>query len=128
MLPLADTNVLLRYLLNDDEVQSPQAKKAVDSGCEVTVEVLFEVVHVLHGHYEVPRATVAAALDSLLADVSCDRADVIRRACEIYAQRSLDFVDCILVAEHEVCGREAISFDKKVRRLVAVRAPGSPAR
>lgn len=117
MLPLVDTNIVLRYLLDDDAVQSPQAREAVDAGCEVTVEVLFEVVYVLHGHYGVPRAKVSDALIELLEEVNCARADVARRALELYAERSLDFVDCILIAEHEISNRDIISFDKKVMRL-----------
>ena len=70
----------------------------------------------LHGHYGVPRTKVSEALAALLDDVSCTRVDVIKRALELYADRSLDFVDCVLVAEHEISGRDIIAFDKKVRR------------
>ena len=119
MLPLVDANVVLRHLLDDDAEQSPQARDAVDAGCEVTVEVIFEVVYVLHGHYGVPRPRVSEALAALLEDVHCTRVDVVRRALELYAQRSLDFVDCVLIAEHEISGRDIVSFDAKVRRLTA---------
>lgn len=71
----------------------------------------------LHGHYGVPRKQVAEAGDALLDDVHCERAETIRRAFGLYSERALDFVDCVLVAEHELTGREIITFDNKVRRL-----------
>ena len=118
MLPLIDANVILRYLLKDDEAQSPVAKAAIDGGCEVTSEVLFEVACVLHGHYGVDRKTIADTLQSLIDLVFCQRHDVIAAALQLYGERSLDLVDCILIAEHEIEGREVISFDKKVRARV----------
>lgn len=118
MLPLVDANVILRYLLNDDERQSPLAKAAIDGGCEATSEVIFEVVYVLHGHYGVDRKAISDALSTLMDIVFCARHDVIRAALQIYGECNLDIVDCILIAEHEVEGREIITFDKKMLKRI----------
>lgn len=40
---LIDANVILRYLLNDSETMSMQAKRAVESGAYTTFEVMAEV-------------------------------------------------------------------------------------
>ena len=39
-MPLVDANIILRYLMNDHPVMSPQAREIILSGVETTPEVL----------------------------------------------------------------------------------------
>lgn len=118
MLPVVDANVVLRYLLQDVDEQHQVAKAVIDSGCEITVEVIAEVVYVLAGVYEVPRTEIADALIALLDTAYVERHDEVVHALGLYRLRALDFVDCILVAQHDVSKREVITFDKKLSKLV----------
>lgn len=118
MLPLVDANIILRYLLADDEAQFEAAKGVVDDGCEVTVEVMTEVVYVLAGRYEVPRKEIAASLEDLLDVVYLERSDELVCALSLYAEKNLDFIDCLLVAANEVSGRRVATFDKKIIKLL----------
>ncbi len=34
---------------------------------------------------------------------------------QMFSKSSLDFVDCILIARHQILGDEVVSFDKKLR-------------
>ena len=52
-----NTNVILRYLLDDDPLLSPKAKSRI--------EVVAELVYVLTGIYKVPRKEIAEILTSL---------------------------------------------------------------
>lgn len=66
-----DTNVLVRYIMQDDAKQSPKATKFMEA---LTVDVpgfvsqvsIVELVWVLGGSYELTRQQVAQALDALL--------------------------------------------------------------
>ena len=118
MLPIADANVILRYLLQDDTEQFEIAKRAVEDGCEATVEVLAEVVYVLQGRYGVPRGKIAESLGDLLESIHVERQDEMEQALAIYAETSLDLIDCILAAMHEISGRDVITFDKKLNRAL----------
>ena len=118
MLPIVDANVILRYLLDDVPEQSAAARKVVEDGCEVTVEVLAEVVYVLKGVYEIPRDTIADTVTALLDTVYIDRHDEMIAALELFAKKNLDFIDCVLAAQHLVSGREVVSFDKKLEKLL----------
>lgn len=48
---LVDANVILRYLLNDHQEMSQQAKAVIDSGAYTKPEIIAEVVYVLKGVY-----------------------------------------------------------------------------
>jgi len=49
MKTIIDANVILRYILNDNEAMSAEAKEIIDNKAETLVEVLAEVVYVLKG-------------------------------------------------------------------------------
>ena len=65
-MPLIDANIILRYLINDHPVMSPQAREIILAGAETTPEVLAEVVYVLRGVYHVDRPSIAVALESFI--------------------------------------------------------------
>lgn len=116
---LIDANVALRYLLEDNNTQAQKAAEIIESGAEITVEVLAECVYVLEGLYEVPRSRIAESLGILLDDVECRRNAVACAALGFYSGSKLDFVDCVLAAERSVLGRDICTFDKKLNNLIA---------
>ena len=66
---IADTNVLLRLVMGDDEAQAAAALEAVEGASTVAVSVhsLCELAWVLGGRFAVSRADIAAAIRSLVA-------------------------------------------------------------
>lgn len=119
MLPIADANIILRYLLQDVEEQFEYARSAIEEGCEITVEILAEVVYVLEGVYHVPRKLISATLIDLMDIVHIERYDEAVDALKLFSIKKLDFVDCLLVAMNQIHGRAIITFDKKLKRLVS---------
>ena len=111
-----DTNVVLRYLLRDNEAQAQIAKELIEGGAFLLPEVLMETSHVLRSFYEVDRQNIATQLLIVLDWVEMERKAVMIRAVEIFAKTKLDFVDCILVAYHELENVEVFSFDKKLNK------------
>lgn len=115
---LLDANAALRYLLEDNDEQAEEVCQAVASGAEVTLEVIAECVYVLSGVYEVPRSRVAESLGLLLDDVTCQRRGIALVALGLYSGSKYDFVDCVLAAEHAELGRDVLTFDKGLLRLL----------
>ena len=67
---IIDETVILRYLLDDDEVLSPRAAKVIATRtARVYPEIITRVVVTLRDVYKVPRVEIAAALKRLLDDV-----------------------------------------------------------
>ena len=117
-MPLVDANIILRYLMNDHPVMSPQAREIILAGAETTPEVLAEVVYVLRGVYHVDRPSIAAALESFIQEVTLSHKAAINYACRLYGQRSLDFVDCLLAGYHHIDGTENATFDEKLGKVL----------
>ena len=117
-MPLVDANIILRYLMNDHPVMSPQAREIILAGAETTPEVLAEAVYVLRGVYHVDRPSIAVALESFIQEVTLSHKAAITYACKLYGQRSLDFVDCLLAGYHHIDGAEISTFDEKLGKVL----------
>lgn len=115
---LVDANVILRYLMNDHEEMSQQAKAAIAGGAYTTAEVLAEVVYVLVGVYKAERAEVCEWLTQFLDEISMENKTAIQYALRVFAKTSLDFVDCILIGYNRILGQRVFSFDKKLNRML----------
>ena len=111
---LVDANVLLRYLLRDDEEMATAAKQVINAGVYTLPEVVAEVIYVLRKVYHADKEDVSQALDTILEDINFDNPELIRMAIQNYQVTSLDFVDCILAAYQRTENVKVFTFDKKL--------------
>ncbi len=120
---MLDANMILRYLLNDDQKMADIADQYLDAGdVSVTIEVIAEVVYVLKGLYSMDRGAIADTIKGFLELVNCRDMDVLTAALDTYGARNLDFVDCVLYGYHAVKGVKIATFDKKLLKLLAAAA------
>ena len=116
---ILDTNMILRYLLNDNREMADRTEHYLNAGdVWVTTEVIAEVVYVLKGVYSMERDPIADTLKGFLQLVSCQEKKALTVALDAYAKRSLDFVDCVLYGYHAIKGVEIAAFDKKLLKLL----------
>lgn len=97
-----DTNVLLRYLLRDDEVQAEKARHIFERGERVLITdvVLAETMWTLVGRrYRAVKADLVAVVDNLLQDpkVCFEDDDVVWKALQAYRKTDADFADALIV-------------------------------
>ena len=117
---MLDTNIILRYLLNDHKEMAEKAEQYLNSGSVyVTIEVIAEVVYVLKGVYSLERDLIADTIKGFLNLVRCQDMDVLYFAIDTYGKRNFDFVDCILFGYHMLKGIEIVTFDKKLMKLIS---------
>lgn len=126
---LPDTNVILRYLLQDDVVRFAEAElffEGVRTGKEKVIileSVLVECVYVLMKFYQVPRGKAVEVLTGLLqykGVVNRDQ-EVLVSALRIFGANNLDVVDCFLLARARATGQRIMTFDNSLRKLAAKR-------
>lgn len=116
-----DTNVLLRWLLNDVPEQAAAAERLMTSGTRLVVPdvALIEVVYVLERVLQLSRETVASSVGAVLAvaDVHLDRA-VWRDTMDAYlAHPKLSVADTYLSAQATASGNSPLyTFDQKLAR------------
>lgn len=116
---MIDTNMILRYLLNDNEEMAGRAEKIIrENSVWVTIEVMAEVVYVLKGVYSIERSAISASLSVFLSEVQTAEPEVLKLGLQTYGNHNLDFVDCILYAYGQVKGYKIETFDKKLGRLL----------
>ncbi len=111
---LIDANVILRYLLNDNQDMALRAKAVIDSGAYTKPEIIAEVVYVLKSVYQATRADIRVFIRELLNSVRCAESEAVAYAVDVFADPSLDFVDCLLLAYHAVGKEDVFTFDKKL--------------
>ena len=126
---LVDTNLIVRYLVQDHEKHARVAGKlfeACDRG-EVVVVVLpavvAECVFVLESFYAHPRADIAAALGRLIASPGVEVGDtaVSLDALERYGRTKCHFVDCVIAATAAADNTPVATFDQDFRKFPDVR-------
>ena len=114
-----DANVILRYILDDNEEMAEKAAYVIQSGARTLPEVIAEVVYVLAKVYQADRNDISSYIRDILDEVELVRRDVMLLAIKIFSETQLDFVDCILIAYHRIDDVAVFSFDKKLNRWLA---------
>lgn len=114
-----DTNVLVRYIMQDDPKQSPKATRIVESlegvgSGYVTLVSIVELVWVLSASFELTRSQVAQALDGIVRtkQFKIESADQVIRALRVFKAGQSDFADCLIERSADSAGCEkTMTFD-----------------
>ncbi len=124
MVSLIDTNVIIRFLVGDNEEQFKTA-------CEIFYEieksqkqviildsVFMEVFFVLTKFYNLPKAEVLNDLKSILAlsGVINDDKVILNETFNLIENKNIDFVDALICAKSKLQGFLKISFDKDLKK------------
>ena len=128
-----DTNVLVRFLVQDDPEQAGLAGAVIDTLSEavpgfISREVLIELVWVLERAYRLSKPDIAGAIDGLLAsaELVIEGADEVGSALELYRNDGFGFADLMIAAAARRAGaKELVTFDRKAAQLPGVRLLGA---
>jgi predicted nucleic-acid-binding protein len=115
-----DTNVLVRYIMQDDARQSALATRLVESlSAEspgfVSLVSVVELGWVLSSAYELDRAQLVEALEALLRtkEIVVDRAETVWKSLRVFQSANADFADCLIERSASAAGCErTMTFDR----------------
>lgn len=121
-----DTNVVVRYLAQDDARQSAAASRVFERVLSpenpgfISAVVLCEIAWVLAECYGADEERVHAAIDGLLAakQIAVEAPDVVRRALRAWQESGADFADALigeLAREHGA--EKTVTFDRAAAKL-----------
>ena len=115
-----DTNVIVRYLTNDDPKQAAKARTLI--GHEpifVPRTVLLEVEWVLRSVYDFPSARIISALRALagLPGIMVEDASLIAKGLD-WTEEGMDFADALHLSACAKC-EAFLTFDKRLARSAA---------
>ncbi len=115
-----DSNVLVRYIAQDDPVQSPKATRLIESLSAddpgyVSLVSVVELVWVLMRCYSSSTSEICVVLGTLLRtkEIIVANADVVWKAVRLFKTNNADFADCLIErsASDAGCGYTA-TFDR----------------
>lgn len=114
-----DTNVLVRYIMQDDPKQSPKATALIeslnfDNPGYITMVSVVELYWVLTSSYELQGQQFAQALEAILRtkQLMVERADQVMRALRLFGDGKADFADCLIERSAAVAGCDkTMTFD-----------------
>ncbi|MGB8339475.1 MAG: PIN domain-containing protein [Burkholderiales bacterium] len=121
-----DTNVLVRYIAQDDVAQSRRAVTLIEKECSadkpgyVGLVVLVEVVWVSESVYRAAKEEVTEIVRRILSikQLAVQDAETAWKALRLFESNNADFADCLLActAVSAGCG-SVVTFDKQAAKI-----------
>lgn len=120
-----DTNVLVRYIAQDDAAQSARATSFIEKECSATAPgfvglvVLVEVVWVSESNYGAARQEVAEIVRRILSikQLVVQDAETAWKALRLFESSKADFADCLVERSAIAAGCESVvTFDKQASK------------
>ena len=125
-----DTNILVRYLAQDDRQQAEAASRLIEETLNaeapgfVSAAALVEVAWVLEDGYGCSRGEVVSVFERLLhvRQLVVERAEALAQATRAFAAGKADFADCVIERIGHVHGCEyTLTFDRLAARDAGMR-------
>jgi predicted nucleic-acid-binding protein len=116
-----DTNVIIRYLAQDDARQAAVATRLIEGSLSaetrgfISIVTLAEVVWVMASNYRAARTAIADIVEGLLTapQLMVEKADVMWRALSSYRTSKADFSDAVIVELGTDAGcSKTVTFDR----------------
>ena len=121
-----DTNVLVRYIAQDDKAQSARATALIEKACSVAAPgyvglvVLVEIVWVSESSYGATRKDVAEIVRRILSirQLVVQDAEIAWKALRLFETSRADFAYCLIERTAFTAGCEkTVTFDKKAEMM-----------
>ena len=121
---LLDTNVLLRFLLNDNEAQATQAEAVFRQAqhAEVSISipllVIVETVFALTKLYRFSKSEVIAKLLPIVEHpfLDIEKRTILIHGFILYRDSSISLIDALLKSQADLEGKTLMTFDKKIKK------------
>jgi len=116
-----DTNVLVRYIAQDDPAQSRKATAIIERECSeaspgfLGIVVLVELVWVGESCYDMHRSEVARLVRQLLGtrQLIVEDAEIVWQALRLFENGKADFADCLIERNAAAAGcKRTVTFDR----------------
>lgn len=114
-----DTNVLVRYIAQDDKKQSALATNLINSLTKespgfITLMSIIELVWVMQSCYKSTKMEVVKILETLIAtrELIIENTETVIRATRVFSGSGADFSDCLIERSANKAGCEySVTFD-----------------
>ncbi len=117
-----DTNLLVRYLINDDQKKADAVDNLLDKAIKGEVRIIIpsvviaELVWVLESFYQLKEDAILELVEAIVNTSGLDVTDksTVISALRLYKNRNIDFIDAWIIEFAKERGIKTIyTFDKK---------------
>lgn len=117
-----DTNLLVRYLINDDQKKAEAVDNLLDKAAKGEVRIVIpsvviaELVWVLESFYHLKADAILELVEAIINTSGLDVADksTVISALRLYRSKNIDFIDAWIIEFAKERGVKTIyTFDKK---------------
>ena len=121
-----DTNVVVRFLVRDDELQAEQARTRLKQAEEkrerllIPLLVVLETIWVLESAYDKTRAEILDAIRAMrqMSVLEFEASEVVERLLADGSEYGADLADILIAHSARAAGCESgITFDRKAAKL-----------
>lgn len=122
---ILDTNIALRFLLQDIASQYNQAKRIFADAKSGKINliipqiVIFEINFALKKFYHLEKETILEKIEPIISTkyIDVESRQIFLVAIDLYRKENISFVDCFLLSKAKIENAEFFTFDKKLKRL-----------
>ena len=124
-----DTNVLIRYIAQDDAIQTPIATRLFESFNSekpgfISVVALIETAWVLRSFYDVTRQQLQRVIETLLRTrgIVIERSDLVWTALSAHSRGNADFAEYLIERHGRDAGCEyTLTFDRDAANMMGMK-------
>jgi predicted nucleic-acid-binding protein len=125
-----DTNILVRFLIQDDEQQGHQARRLIQHVLAqgetlfIPVTVILELEWVLRSNFLFNKSQVVELISNLLStkELEFESEPSVEIALELFRNLAADFADCLHIALAHRAGHAPLwTFDKTAAKVVGAK-------
>lgn len=103
---LVDTNIILRFILNDDPSLSPKARIIFEKITKgeiktfISLLTISEIIFTLERSYKIPRTEIIKSLSQILksTNLMVEKQELVEQALVYYVEKNISFPDSYLIA------------------------------
>ena len=123
-----DTNILVRFLVHDEPVQTAKALSLMQSltaeePAWISLAVILELTWVLTKGYRIGRLEIVRILKNLLSrkEIVLEQPEVLHKAIDIYRKTDVSFTDSLISASAQANGYTQIfTFDQDAAKAAGM--------
>ena len=121
---LIDTNLIIRFLVNDDPQKVSQVERLLKDKSNKNVlldTVIAEIIWVLFSYYSIEKEEVAEKIRALIHvdTIECN-AFLINRALTIWEKNIISYIDAYLAAVAELGNMTLYTYDKRLEAISTI--------
>lgn len=121
---LVDTNLIIRFLVNDDPEKAHRVKKVLQEAKNTNVlldTVVAEIIWVLTSYYEQDKLSIVEKIRALIhvKTISCNNI-LLDRSLTVWENNNLSFIDSYIIATAETQDLKIYSYDYKFDKIPSI--------